>query len=305
MTSPAPSNPKTFKERDRWICRILAMKVPHAAARLATRIAMHVNIKTGRCDPSVKTLAAESSIPERSVYRSVDLLEQVGLIAINRSNGRQSNRYVLLLNTAKAESVLTPDLVTGPPLSKRAATPDTTYNPTLPYAGRQKAKRTAKRTAEKKDSLAPEFFIGDSKEEDSRRKKSLRKKAQASPAESFERFWDVYPRRVAKVAAERAFAKAIEGGADPETLIAGAQRYAAERAGQEPRYTKHPATWLNAGCWEDEFPAGAVIDQDGNVVGVAQVQEDESQGVYERAEEMIETLAAALGPDSWWAGGTK
>jgi hypothetical protein len=29
-------------------------------------------------------------------------------------------------------------------------------------------------------------------------------------------------------------------------------RYAAERAGQPPKYTKHPATWLKGGCWADE-----------------------------------------------------
>jgi hypothetical protein len=78
--------------------------------------------------------------------------------------------------------------------------------------------------------------------------------------EAFGRFWAAYPRRAAKLAAAKAFAAAVKRGADPEALIAGAARYAAERAGQDPRYTKHPATWLNGDCWADEPPGGVVID---------------------------------------------
>ena len=37
-----------------------------------------------------------------------------------------------------------------------------------------------------------------------------------------------------------------------EILLAGAKRYAVQRAGEDAQYTKHPATWLNGECWEDE-----------------------------------------------------
>jgi hypothetical protein len=52
------------------------------------------------------------------------------------------------------------------------------------------------------------------------------------------------------------------------------------------------------------MPAGAVIDESGNVVAIEQPErEDESKGVYDRYLEMVETVAAAAGPNSWWAGG--
>ncbi|OKO71893.1 hypothetical protein AC630_31760 [Bradyrhizobium sp. AS23.2] len=35
-------------------------------------------------------------------------------------------------------------------------------------------------------------------------------------------------------------------------MLNGAMRYAAERTGQDPKFTKHPATWLNGECWKDE-----------------------------------------------------
>jgi hypothetical protein len=58
-----------------------------------------------------------------------------------------------------------------------------------------------------------------------------------------------YPRKEAKAAAERAYAKARKT-ATHEQLLAGAQRYAAD-PNREPQYTKLPATWLNSGCWDD------------------------------------------------------
>lgn len=78
----------------------------------------------------------------------------------------------------------------------------------------------------------------------------------------FAGFWSVYPRRVAKKAAERAWAKAVRS-ADPNTVIAGAARYADQVRHSDPRFVKHPATWLNGGCWDDEPPATDSVDPDG------------------------------------------
>lgn len=72
------------------------------------------------------------------------------------------------------------------------------------------------------------------------------------PPERFDDFWRVYPRRVGKIAAEKAFAKAVAEGTTPDQLIAGAYIYAMAQKFSEPEYVKHPATWLNAGCWMDE-----------------------------------------------------
>lgn len=37
-----------------------------------------------------------------------------------------------------------------------------------------------------------------------------------------------------------------------ELILMAAQRYRAERAGQEPQFTKHAASWLNAEAYLDE-----------------------------------------------------
>jgi hypothetical protein len=75
----------------------------------------------------------------------------------------------------------------------------------------------------------------------------------------FAEFYRVYPRHVARGAAERAYRRVIKNGEATEAdLLAGAMRYAAAQAGKDPTYTKHPTTWLNAKCWLDEpAPAAA------------------------------------------------
>lgn len=76
----------------------------------------------------------------------------------------------------------------------------------------------------------------------------------------FDAFWVVYPRREGKQAARSAYAKARAGNkrqhrapVAADAILDGARRYAAHRAGQDPKYTKQPATWLNQGCWDDEL----------------------------------------------------
>lgn len=78
------------------------------------------------------------------------------------------------------------------------------------------------------------------------------KSAKSEHLEAFGGFWLTYPKRRDKEAAKKAWLAAIERGADPQHMIAAAKGYAHERAGQDAKYTKYPATWLNKGCYDDE-----------------------------------------------------
>jgi len=69
---------------------------------------------------------------------------------------------------------------------------------------------------------------------------------------SFEAFWVVYPRKVSKSGAQRKFEQAVKSGVAPGLIQRGVERYARQRAGQDPAFTKHPTTWLHNGCWADE-----------------------------------------------------
>ena len=72
----------------------------------------------------------------------------------------------------------------------------------------------------------------------------------------FDEFYAVYPLHKAPDAARRAFARALKR-ASFEEIMNGARCYRDDPT-RKPDFTKHPATWLNAGCWQDyaEDPAG-------------------------------------------------
>jgi hypothetical protein len=307
-TTQLAASPKTFLERDDWIRAILASDLPDAAVRVAIRLALYLRVNTGRCDPSYPILAAESHVSERSVYRLVDLLERKGWIGLQRTRGRgRSNQYALLKpashvagfaaeKTCHSSGRVSP---VKPAKSTNKTCQDydrfSAVKPATALAGEQRKRE--EREQRKRESISADRAP--------RRKKKRKTDARKQPpgpelAAEFERFWAAYPRRVAKEAARTAFAKAIEGGATPDELVAGAKRYAVERSGEAPRYTKHPATWLNKGCWTDEAPGAPVIDETGNVVAFERppAERREPQGFMEISRQMA-AEARARG-DTWY-----
>jgi uncharacterized protein DUF1376 len=82
----------------------------------------------------------------------------------------------------------------------------------------------------------------------------------------FDRFWAVYPKRKgdnSKKDARKLFGAALGRGTDPEEIIAGAKRYAADMADDHKIgtvYVKQAETWLRKECWDrDDAPASNVI----------------------------------------------
>ena len=75
----------------------------------------------------------------------------------------------------------------------------------------------------------------------------------------FAKFWQAYPRKVAKIAAERTFERIVRGEkANAEALVETMCRVLAKQCTsdewqrEDGRYIPYPATWLNTGRWEDE-----------------------------------------------------
>lgn len=85
----------------------------------------------------------------------------------------------------------------------------------------------------------------------------------ASP-DRFDEFWNIYPRREAKAAARKAWTSAIKRG-DTDKILAAAASYRDDprRQRADPKFTPHPATWLNQDRWDDEPLAAYVPHQTG------------------------------------------
>ena len=70
----------------------------------------------------------------------------------------------------------------------------------------------------------------------------------------FEDWWKVYPRKVGKLDAAKAYAAAIKKGTSHDELLAGCRAFAilVLSRGTDRAYIPHPGTWLRAGRWLDD-----------------------------------------------------
>jgi hypothetical protein len=124
-----------------------------------------------------------------------------------------------------------------------------------PGAARTRKWREKKRHA-KRHAVTPRDLTYLLPESESLKDKTLRTRARASdvtlpwPRDFREQFWAQYPRKAGKAAALRKLEQ-IRGKVSWETLMAAVLHYAAD-PNRDPSFTKHPTTWLNQGCWDDD-----------------------------------------------------
>ncbi len=190
--------------------------------------------------PSVDTLASILGMTPRGVQKVTDSLVERGHLDRRIGGGwKVTNRYTLRFKDKKPRTAV----------QGNGSKPRTGVHPLETETPNRRSEKP--RTGVHPNSLKEIIEEKESPYSPLSSQKPSKHKAQKLDS-NFIEFWQHYPRKVGRKTAERAFAKAVKEGADPKDIIAGAMRYAAERDGQEPQFTKHPSTWLNAGCWEDE-----------------------------------------------------
>lgn len=97
----------------------------------------------------------------------------------------------------------------------------------------------------------------------------------------FDEFWSVYPRKVCKRAAFKAYNQALKV-APPDVILAGAMRYAQERNGRGDEFTRHASTWLNGECWNDKAKRnGGIIGALDRIEQYLADPDDNSGGPYD------------------------
>jgi hypothetical protein len=92
----------------------------------------------------------------------------------------------------------------------------------------------------------------------------------------FDKFWSIYPRRVGKGGAQRAFERAVKR-AEAEDIVQGALKYR-NNPDREDEYTAHPATWLNQDRWLDEDEIFSSV-REVELVDLTKRFEDEPEGI--------------------------
>ena len=192
---------------------------------------------------SQKILAQKANVDPGSVRRAIDkLLELEEIEVLRLGDGRKPSDYRIILEEPAIEGAQDEGpRSAGPGRAGRAPSPGD-----LPPQGAQDA-----------GPITPSLPGVDPSPPDT---------SGESPADDgFERFWEIYPRRVAKGEARKAWPAAVKAasagrmGPAPEVargavlaIIAGAERYAQETRQADPKFVAHPASWLRAERWGDE-----------------------------------------------------
>lgn len=203
---------------------------------------------TYTCWPSITTLSRQTVLSRRTVERALTRLEAAGLISREyryREDGSQTaNLYrlhvdfrVAVEGAARTRELFEADLPAPPhadTTARQNAAPGAAER--RPGGGTAPHQLTSHRTTQEELVLIPP------------------PPSPEQPLDSFAAWYARYPRKVGRAAAEKAYRRALKT-TTPEALTAGLDRMLAEIAGKKtsPEYIKHPATWLNGACWDDEY----------------------------------------------------
>jgi hypothetical protein len=240
MTKSKPFHPKTFRERDVWICQMLAVnpEVLTAGAKLVMmRIAMHLHVADGRCFASIETLAKGTGLGERHIPRVLTALERSGWLAIKRSRGGSGYANSFCLMTPET---LTPESVL------QSGNTDSQVQKTLTPESPQQRRNSERVGAQPRAPASRGAAVG---------KELVLAGVGAAGFEDLREVWAVKPHAVDEAADRRAFEDACRRGASVDAILAGARVWAAAAvAAKEERYMQPLAKWLGSRCWEKKPP---------------------------------------------------
>jgi hypothetical protein len=206
------------------------------AHRVLIAIALHAD-PAGWAWPSLATIDALAGTSRYNTCAAIDQLEKAGLLRRDSSKGGRANptHYRIVGPPAKTGSESDPVVVSGNRVQIRP--------PLGPKTGSE---------------LDCKQGLTQTPEHTRTERVSERARARARVRESFLKFKSAYPSRGdhgdPETPARREFEAAVlDRGVDPEAIIAGAERYAAQVAiaGTEPRFVKMSANWLKDEGWAD------------------------------------------------------
>lgn len=167
----------------------------------------------------------------------INELVESGLVArLHTLSGRKFLHIIRFADHQKVEKRWSPTCF----VCTETRPPSTNHDEPLP---------TSPKRANSSEEVTQEGRGGEGKKETS----STASRSTDDP--TFTRFWEVYPRKIGKGEARKAWTKVRKSGVDLEAVIAGAERYRddPQRKRKGDEYTKHPGPWLNAERWTDQL----------------------------------------------------
>ena len=204
----------------------LAMK--QTGLKPATKIVLywladHHNGETGKCFPSINRLAELSEMSRRAVEGHLDTLEKLGLITrvqqYRDTGGKTTKSYILGLTGTLSD---TDDAQNLRMVCEKSAHGDT-QNLRMNNLVINNLGKETNNTSSKDDEV--NYY--------------------------FDQLWEMYPRKVGKGQARKAYVAASKK-IDFFDLLPKLEAYVSTLDGKDKQYMPHLATWLNGERWADE-----------------------------------------------------
>ncbi|WP_186200637.1 replication protein [Burkholderia gladioli] len=188
-------------------------------------------------DIASSQFASETGMDAADVRRTLNKLVEMNIII--RGDGRYAKAYSVNKRHATWNIEEARKLINKPGYSRVIPPADQGDSPCLegviPHAGQGESPPTKDNSKKQDQKTTPKETLS----------RSLR--------ERFEIFWESYPRKRSKKAAEKAFAKLKPDEQLFNDLMAGLERAKTSDQWKNPQYQPHAATWLNDGGWMDEY----------------------------------------------------
>jgi hypothetical protein len=203
--------------------------------------------KSGKCWPGMDTLVKMSHLSKPTVKKAINELIQVGkLTKVLRKGptGIDLSPLYYMPDIARGKDV-TPRGNENTPRGK-----DVTGEGQSPFQGRGKDVTPNLTIYNLSKELNPPISPqGELKEQQKRGK---------IQEEMFDVFWAAYPKKKSKGQAEKAWAKIKPDEQLQNRILKSLEqaKTSAEWTKQGGEFIPHPATWLNAKGWEDEYSSG-------------------------------------------------
>jgi hypothetical protein len=204
---------------------VLYGDISSAAVRVFGCLNRYANGQTSKCFQSRATIAKLCKISVKTVDRAIEELVNLGAVTVTR-------RYI----DAKG------DITENPQEGVEFTSNEYTVIMSLPRENLTPPLGNSDATPRDKNDTLIKEPINQRKEPDI---------SSSSADDGFDQFWATYPRKVGKGSARKAWKTALKK-TDKDTILAGTHLYASIRRNENPEYTAHPSSWLNAERWADE-----------------------------------------------------
>ena len=197
-----------------------------------------------QCWPSLGRIQKDTGISHSSIARKLKMLEEAGFILRTQRNQRST---LYTLNPQKVSQTGDESLSqTGTTLSHTDThpSPTQTHEPisknqegTSNSTGSAILKKAVTSRVNNTEPLEPGFSL------------------EVLSNETFEAFWNLYPKKVAPGRARTAMVSALNK-ATPKEIIAGAKDFSTRNQSSDLKYLPNPAAWLDGEQWLDEHKEG-------------------------------------------------